>query len=275
MILILTCSEWSSPIMAQKNSEFNDNSYEIVMYLSDDFEKSGNIEDLKSLAKLVPYDRFGPNAAGALKLLARKVTPKEAESIVIPALIRGLNATNIAIRRETAIALSRYSSYVAPFVPALIDFLNSSQEADKLNINFFVIKTIGGVGREAAPAIPTFLKIVDWQTNLDYLEDTSPRMAAVEAMDRIGFSNSATRLRLVKALNDREARVRFASASALIDNGFVSEAALVTLSRTMVTNDITFTLKPLTLKLIREATTNADPSIKEAAEILLKRLKRE
>lgn len=273
MILIVTGLEWSS-LMGQKTSDLNGNSYEIVMHLSDDFNKSGDIEDLRSLVKLVPYDRFGTEAAGALKLLASRVTPREAESVIIPALIRGLGATNISIRREAAIALSSYSPYVAASVPALIKFLNSSQEADKLNVDYFVIRTIGDVGRGASSAIPTLLRIVDWQTNLDYLGDTSPRTAAVEAMDRIGFSDFTTRLCLEKALNDREAHVRYASACALIDNGFLSEAALTTLSRTIVTNDITFTLKPITLQLIRGATTNVDLSVQKSAGILLKKLGR-
>jgi hypothetical protein len=161
-------------------------------------------------------------------------------------------------------------------VPALINFLNNSQEADKLPINadYFVIDALGRVGREASPAIPALLKIVDWPDK-DYanMGDIFPRTAAVAAIDRIGFSDSTTRLRLERALTDEDPHVKFAAASALIDNKFTSAVALATLSRTIVTNNITYTLKPVTLQLIRDASTNATPSIQEAARNLLKKLK--
>jgi len=270
--LTMTGSEASPHIMAQ---EPNEDSYDLVMRLFNEFEHSGNISALKSLANLVHNDRFGPNAAGALTLLARKVTREQAESVIIPALVGGLSSTNIAIRRGVAIALSDYSPYVAPVVPALINFLNNSQQMDKLNADYFAINALGGAGREASPAIPTLLKIIDWpETNWDSLGDISPRAAALAAIDRIGFSDSTTRLRLEKALSDRSPHVECAAASALIDNKCVSEAALVTLSRTIVTNDITFALEPVTLDLIRDATTNVNPSIQGAARTLLKKVER-
>jgi hypothetical protein len=275
MMVILIGSEWLSNIAAQVS---NDDPYEVVMRLSDDYRKTGNTEDLISLAGLVRSARFGPNAAGALTLLARYVTRKEAETVVIPALVEGLGATNIAIRRGAAITLSEYSRYAAPVVPDLVKFLNSNEELDKVNADYFVIETLGRVGKEASPAVPTLLRIVDWPDRefaKMLLGTSSPRAAAVAAIDRIGFSDSTTRLRLEKALDDSSPHVRCASASALIDNGFVSEAALTTLSRTIVTNDITFTLKPATLKVIHDATTNANPSIQGAAGILLKKLKKE
>jgi hypothetical protein len=275
MMAILIGAQGLSNIAAQV---YNDDPYEVVMRLYDDYRKAGNAVDLISLAGLVRSERFGPNAAGALALLARYVKRNEAETVVIPALVEGLGATNIAIRRGAAMALSDYSRYAAPVVPDLVKFLNSNDEFDKVNADSFVIETLGRVGREASRAVPTLLKIVDWPEKefaRMLLGSSSPRAAAVVAIDQIGFSDSTTRLRLEKALDDSSPDVRCASARALIDNGFVSEAALATLSRTIVTKEIRFTLKPATLRLIGDAATNANPSIQEAARILLKKLKNE
>src|ERR1700733_4410994 len=92
MMVILIDSKWLSNIAAQVST---DDPYEVVMRLSDDYRKTGNTEDLISLAKLVRNYRYGGNAAAALTLLARKVTRKQAESEIIPSLVWGLNSTNV------------------------------------------------------------------------------------------------------------------------------------------------------------------------------------
>ncbi len=272
IMLIVAGTEWRPRVMAQDS---NEDSLAVVDRLSDEFKRSGDIGALTSLTNLIHNEKFGPNALGTLTLLARKVTPKLAESLIIPALIGGLNDPVIATRREAAIALEEYSSYIVPVLPALTNFLYHSQYADKLMVDYFVIHALGRVGKKASPAIPALLRIVDWpDKDFANFGSLSPRVAAVAAINQIGFSDSAMRLRLERALNDTDPFVRGASASALIDNGFISQAALATLSQTIVPHNIEFMLTPVALQSVRDATSNTNSAIQDAARTLLKKLKK-
>ena len=270
-VLGITLLSVDSNGLAQSGTEkLGANSYEVVMRLSDEFEKSGEDKPLMALTNLIPKNMYGPNAAGALNLLVRKVTRKQAQSIIVPAFVAGLNSTNADIRRSVAIGLSEYSACVAPDLPALIKFLGAYRQEDMFDTDTRVIDAIGSVGKDASAAIPTLLKIIDWKpTDISTFEDLSCRVAAVKAIGRIGFSDSVTRSRLEKAFSDANVYVRFRAATALIDNKFISEAALATLSQTMTNGHIGFTLGSDTLQSIRAAVKNANPAVQKSARDFL------
>lgn len=209
-----------------------------VVALAEQFKGTSDTNVLVQLASLVEDRKHGAKAVGALAGLRPKLTPDQISSIVVPALIKGLQGSNAAVRREAALSFCQeFTGAATPAVPALIGVLEDRAEA--VNASPVAAEALGKIGPAAAEAIPSLLRVLE-NTKLEseWLEDGSVRARAAQAIGRIGIKDPQVRKQVEKALADDSPYVRAMSAQALLDNNCEGSAATRILAGLMKAEDV-------------------------------------
>jgi len=285
-LLVLGVAVISYPQLRSKGVRIDfekDSGLSVVLGLADDFRRTSNTKALDSLAALTTDPKSGANAIACLAGLERIMTPEQVTSIVIPALVKGLQGSNAAIRRQAAMSFSeRVVEFAVPAIPALVVVLEEPTEV--VNAAPFAAVTLGRFGPLASNAIPNLLKILERpEVESGGFEDASVRVRAAEAIGRIGVKDAKVCEQFGKFLGDHNVYVRAASAQALLRNDCEHDPAARTLAGLMEVDDTgvrRFAVQviqalPSTPELLREALKNAmndpDSEVASAARAILNR----
>jgi hypothetical protein len=130
-----------------------------VLRLVEEFSKSRDTNVLKKLADLVTQPDQGANATAGLQRLKSVVSKEEISTLILPALINGLDSSVKSTCRQSAIALAdEFNFFAGPAIPALCRVATNVNEA--VNAAPFAVEALGRLGKQASTAVPALIEIL-------------------------------------------------------------------------------------------------------------------